>query len=115
MDKLLTHSNLIYWLLLALVIALETITVGVVLKNREAARWTIGYATIFILALPLVILGQWDAVTYTAVFVAVGVSGAVKVGIQQFVDARRAASLRRHGVNHPDVLHYRQRKDDPNE
>ena len=92
--ELFHQPNLIYWLILALAIALETLTVGYVLRHREAARWTIGYATIFLLSLPLVVWGVWDAATYAAIFVAVGISGAVKVGIQQITDAARAESAR---------------------
>jgi post-segregation antitoxin (ccd killing protein) len=94
MDQLFTTPNLIYWLLLALVIALQTITLGAILRQREATRWTIGYATVFMLGLPLVLLGLWDAATYVSLFVAVGVSGAVKTGIQQLTDAARANTLR---------------------
>ena len=93
--ELFNQPNLIYWFILALTIALETLTVGYVLKYREAARWTIGYATVFMLSLPLVLLGVWDADTYAAIFVAIGISGAVKVGIQQITDANRAESSRR--------------------
>lgn len=92
--ELFTLENTLFWFILALAITLETVTIGVVLKRREAARWTIGYATIFVLSLPLVLAGLWDAATYAAIFVAIGISGAVKVGVQQLRDAHRAESLR---------------------
>jgi len=101
--NLFTATNFLYWIVLVLVIFLETLTLGVIWKRREAARWVTGYVTVFVLGLPLVLLGEWDAATFTALFVAVGLSGAIKVGVQQYADARRADSLRRHGVDHPDV------------
>jgi hypothetical protein len=102
--NLFTEFNFIYWIVLALLITLETLTVGVVLARREAARWTIGYATVFVAGLPLVLLGQWDAATFAALFVGVGIAGAVKVGLKQISDAHRARLYRHHGLAHPDIV-----------
>lgn len=88
--------NFIYWLALALVIWAEAVTFGRWWRRRENARWTMGYFTVFLLSLPLVVWGYWDMFTWGGLFVAIGLSGAVKVGLEQHRDSRRAEKLRRH-------------------
>lgn len=105
--SLFTPFNFAYWLVVSLVVTLETLTIGLIWRRREAARWTLGYATVFMLGLPLVVAGWWDAATFAALFVAVGLSGAVKVGLDQFIQARRAADYRRHDQRHPDIAAYK--------
>ncbi len=107
----LTPANLFYWFILSLIITLETLTIGLLWRRREAARWTLGYATVFGLGLPLVLLGHWDAPTYMALFIAVGLSGAIKTGADQYISARRAAQFRRFGLSHPEVQAYTDTRD----
>lgn len=86
--------DLMYWGLLFVVIWFEAVTFGDLWKRRESARWTMGYFTVFFLSIPLVVLRVWDVDTWLGLFFAVGVSGAAKVGWEQWRDSRLARRLR---------------------
>lgn len=87
--------NVLYWLALALVITIQHLTVGRLWRRQENYRWTLGYATVFGLSLPLVATGRWDIFTWAALFFGVGISGALKTGLEQAKDSNEAHHLRR--------------------
>jgi hypothetical protein len=100
MTNIFSTPNLIYWIVIAITVTLTTATLGQLWKRRENARWTTGYAVVFIWGYFLVYLGYWDGATYIGLFFAVGISGAIKVGYEQYRHSREAAKLRREGVSH---------------
>ncbi len=57
---------------------------GELWMRQENYRWTLGYAVVFGLGMPLVYLNLWDLNTWIGLFFAVGISGAIKVGYQQY-------------------------------
>lgn len=81
--QLFNTPNYLYWLIVALVIAIETMTLGRLWKKKEAYRWTTGYATVFALSLPLVAAGYWDIGTWAG------------LGLGQFRDSLEAQQARR--------------------
>jgi len=91
--------NLLYWLALALVITIQHLTVGKLWKRQENHRWTLGYATVFGLSIPLVAAGKWDLCTWAALFFGVGISGALKTGLEQTSASAEAHSIRRKYVS----------------
>ena len=93
-DPVFNFQNVIYWLTLALVITTETVSFGLLWKRREAARWTMGYATVFCLSMPLVMLGYWDINTWIGLFFGVGIAGAIKTGFEAYTESQAAARLR---------------------
>lgn len=93
-DPVFNLPNMIYWLILAIFIVAETLTFGVLWARRESARWTMGYFTVFFLGIPLVVGGYWDTGTWVGLFFGVGLSGAIKVGWEQFHKSRTAQELR---------------------
>lgn len=72
----------------------ERLFVGNLWQRRENHRWTLQYFVAFMAVLPSVLWAGLDVLTWGALFVALGVCGAVKVGAHAVVDARRAARLR---------------------
>ena len=64
----------LFWVILGLIIVIQNLTVGRLWRRKENHRWTLGYATVFGLSLPLVISGRWDLVTWSGLFVSVGIS-----------------------------------------
>ncbi|RPI64476.1 MAG: hypothetical protein EHM48_00790 [Planctomycetaceae bacterium] len=50
-------------------------------RRYERARWTMGVATVFVLAAPLGIIGLLDSVTLLWLLAGFGVAGAVTVGL----------------------------------
>lgn len=101
--EIFTPLNFAYWILLAIVILVQTLTIGRLWLRREAARWTLGYISVFIVGLLPLLAGEWHFGTYAALFVGVGISGAVKVGVQQYTEAHHAAQLRRHYAERLDL------------
>ncbi len=97
MKTIFNHPNLIYWLFVALTISLATTTLGRLWRRQENARWTLGYAVVFAPGLILVYLGYWDLITWIGLFFAVGISGALKVGYQQYYNSKKADQIRRGG------------------
>jgi len=73
----------------------EHLFVGNLWQRRENHRWTLQYFVAFMAVLPAVIWARLDVLTWGALFVALGVCGAVKVGAHAVADARLAAELRR--------------------
>lgn len=92
--NLLTYPNIVYWLVLALTIYLMSRRIHEAWKRQENHRWTLGYATVFALALPGVYLGYLDFATYATLFVGVGVAGMIKVGKTQADRVARAQAIR---------------------
>lgn len=98
MDHVFTTANLVYWVLIAITIAITTRTLGRLWRRRENARWTTGYAIVFVYGFFLVYLGYWDPTTYIGLFFAVGIAGAIKVGYELYRNSREAEALRRKGA-----------------
>jgi hypothetical protein len=96
-DPIFNWPNLTYWLVTLVVVGVEAATFGVLWERKEAYRWTMGYATVFFLAIPMVVLGYWDSMTWLGLFFGVGVSGAAKLGVDQWRKSREAQRLRRMG------------------
>lgn len=94
-DPVFNLPNLIYWLVLGLLIYVEARIFGVLWARREAARWTLGYATVFFLSIPLVAVGYWDTNTWVGLFFGVGLSGAIKVGWETVQKSQAAQEMRR--------------------
>lgn len=99
--KFFNPLNLLYWLALALVITIQHLTVGKLWKRQENHRWTLGYATVFGLSIPLVATGRWDLFTWAALFFGVGISGALKTGLEQTRNSAEARNIRRSYVSPP--------------
>jgi len=93
--KFFNPLNLLYWLALALIITIQHLTVGKLWKRQENHRWTLGYATVFGLSIPLVAAGKWDIFTWAALFFGVGISGALKTGLEQTSASAEAQHIRR--------------------
>jgi hypothetical protein len=94
MDQLVFNlPNLIYWLALVPIIYWEACVFGPLWKKKEAARWTMGYFTVFALAVPLVAAGYWDINTWTGLFFGVGLSGIIKLGWEQIRKSQSAERL----------------------
>lgn len=62
--------------------------------RRENHRWTVRYFTAFVVGLVLVLWGWLDVLTWGALFFALGVCGAVKVGYLGFRESQAARKLR---------------------
>jgi hypothetical protein len=82
---------------------IERLLVGDLWRRRENHRWTLSYFTAFVVVLPAVIWARLDVLTWGAVFVGLGVCGAVKVGAHALEDSRRAAELRRFRAQAGDI------------
>lgn len=98
-DPIFNVPNMIYWLVTLVVVGVEAATFGILWERKEAYRWTMGYATVFLFAIPMVILGYWDSMTWLGLFFGVGVSGAAKLGVDQWRKSREAQRLRAGGGN----------------
>lgn len=94
-----TMANIIYWLFTAILISLTTHTLGRAWKRHENYRWTTGYAAVFLPGAMMVPRGHWDLTTWAGLFFAVGISGVIKVGHEQYVNSRAAERIRRGGDN----------------
>jgi len=92
--QIFNYLNVIYWLVIALVIFIEAATFGVLWKRKENHRWTMGYFTVFLAAVPLVAIGAWDLQTWIGLFFAIGISGAVKIGVESSLSSWLARKLR---------------------
>lgn len=94
MNEFFGQANVNYWFFICVTIFITTATLGQVWKRRENARWTTGYAVVFFYGFFMVLWGYWDANTYLALFFAVGLSGAIKVGYELYRSSREAERLR---------------------
>lgn len=94
-EPVFTTPNMIYWLVIVVVIAITTTTLGRLWRRKENLRWTTGYAVVFLLGALLVWLGYWDLTTWSGLFFAVGLSGIIKVGYEHYRNSREAELLRR--------------------
>jgi hypothetical protein len=79
---------------LSRLVKFDRLLVGDLWARKEAHRWTAQYFAAFVLCIPMVALGQWDMLTWGALFFALGLCGATKVGWEAIRDARRARQLR---------------------
>jgi len=86
--------NIMYWAAMAVIILVEAATFGVLWRRRENHRWTMGYFTVFLAGVPLLMIGAWDVNTWVGLFFAVGISGAVKVGYESARQSWEARKLR---------------------
>lgn len=70
-----------YYLLLAAVIAIEHYICYVRWKRKEWARWALGIITVFAWAAPLALSGYLDVFTTIVLFIAFGLGGMIKGGM----------------------------------
>lgn len=98
-DPIFNLPNMTYWLVTLLLVGAEAATFGVLWERKEGYRWTMGYVTVFLLSIPMIVLGYWDSMTWTGLFFGVGVSGMAKLGVDQWRKSREAQRLRSGGVN----------------
>ena len=61
---------------------------------REYHRWTLGYFLAFVLCIPGVAFGPWDASTWVKMFFSLGLCGASKVGWEAYFHSLKADELR---------------------
>lgn len=94
MNEFFSTANLVYWTLITMTVVATTATIGKLWRRHENARWTTGYFIIFFYGFFMVHFGHWDANTYLALFFAVGLSGAIKVGYELYRSSREAERLR---------------------
>jgi uncharacterized membrane protein len=73
--------KLLYLVALALIIAGEHRLFARKWRRYERARWTMGVATVFVLAVPLGVAGLLDGVTLMWLLAGFGVAGAVTTGL----------------------------------
>ena len=73
--------KILYLIALALAIAGEHWMFARKWRRYERARWTMGVATVFVLAAPLGVAGLLDGVTLMWLLVGFGVAGAVTTGL----------------------------------
>ncbi len=76
-------------------IEIDRLLVGNLWSRRESHRWTLQYFASFLTAIPLIVVGWGDIVTWGLIFTSLGICGAVKVGREAYQDSRRAQHLRR--------------------
>lgn len=62
--------------------------------NRECHRWSVTYFAAFLLCIPGVAIGVWDVSTWVAMFFALGLCGASKVGFEAYLHSLKAEELR---------------------
>ena len=74
----------------------DRLAVGNLWERKESHRWTLQYFAAFAATLPLIRQGRLDLTTAAALFVALGVCGAVKAGREAWRESRAARQLRRH-------------------
>ena len=67
------------------------------LRRREAFCWTVYYSSGFSLALPFILAGWLNEITWVRLLLALGLCGAIKVGASGWLDSREAARLRKAG------------------
>ncbi|MCL4296115.1 MAG: hypothetical protein KJ077_10325 [Anaerolineae bacterium] len=70
-----------YYLVLAVVIAIEHVLFYRRWRRREWARWALGILTVFSWAAPLALSGNLDLRTVIILFVAFGLAGVIKGGM----------------------------------
>ena len=64
-------------------------------QNREAHRWTAQYMFGFFVGLMLVLFELYSASTWLALFVGLGLAGAIKTGAEGWRDSRQAQKMRK--------------------
>lgn len=70
-----------YYALLGLVIAIEHYIFYVRWKRKEWARWSLGIITVFLWSAPLALSGYLDVFTVIILFIAFGLGGVIKGGM----------------------------------
>lgn len=82
-----------YYFLLATVIAIEHHICYARWRRKEWARWSLGVITVFIWSAPLALSGYLDVFTTIVLFIAFGLGGMVKGGMdidRQIVEVESA-------------------------
>lgn len=74
-------------------------------QNREYQRWTLSYFLAFVLCIPGIAFGIWDAATWILIFFSLGVCGASKVGWETWFYSLKAEELRRKKAEIEEVQH----------